>query len=238
MVRLVIHSNPSLANQIETSGWLRAGFAAHGIDAEVTADKDKPADVHVIQGPWYAYREWLGKPNVLYLDRGFWGSYRYDVSVGWLRPDGSRNFCNADKTVANGPLPILKPLKERRRAAVVFADYGQDCTKTVRDARLRYDAVYFRPHPSAQNQSTPAMTLSCDLDAVWALADVAIGHSSTVLVKAHIEGLHPESSDPLHVVHYEGDRAAWLTRLSWANWNYADICSGAMWENLKNDYTA
>ena len=76
------------------------------------------------------------------------------------------------------------------------------------------------------------MTLKGELSAVWELADVAIGHSSTVLVEAAINGLHVESSDPLHVCQGIEDRAQWLVDLSWANWNFEQLKSGAFWEHL------
>jgi len=232
MVSVVIHTNTHLANQVETAWWLKAGFKQHGIAAEITPDRHKPADVHVVQGPWYCYNEWLGKPNVLWLNRCFYGHPRFDISLGWLNADGSRDFKNHGMAAAKGSLPDLRPAKEGRRCAVVFADYGRDMTEAVQDARITYDSVFFRPHP-AQAQESPVMTLQGALDGVWALADVAIGHSSTVLVEAVIEGLHVVSSDPLHVCQgIEGGRQQWLTDLSWANWNKTELERGDFWEHL------
>jgi hypothetical protein len=240
MVSVVITTNPGLANQVETGNWLKAGFAAHGIEAEVTADKNKKADVRVMQGPWYAYAEGLEAckrgEKILYLDRCFYGSPRFDISLGWLRPDGSRDFLNDSAAVPKGTLPRIKAVKDDRRCAVIFGDYNdpRDMQQTVREARKRFDSVFFRPHP-AQKRETPVMTLPGELDACWALADVAIGHSSTVLVEAAIEGLHVESSDPRHVIHdiKDGDRQAWLTRLSYAQWNYTELMAGDFWEHLQ-----
>ena len=233
MVSVVIHSSPTLANQVESAQWLRTGFLAHGIDAEITADKHKAADIHVIQGPWYCYQEWAGKENVLFLNRCFYGDSRYDVSIGWLNADGSRDFKNHGMTAPNGPLPQLRPGKQARRSAVVFADYGQDPTEMVTQARWKYDSVFFRPHPAQARTQTPVMTLKGELSSIWELADVAIGHSSTVLCEAVINGLHVETTDPLHVV--AGgieDRAQWLTRLSWAQWNFKNILNGDWWDHL------
>ena len=234
MVSVVIHSNPHLANQIESSGWLQSGFKAHGINAEITADKNKAADIHVIQGNWYAYNEFIGKPNVLFLNRCFYGDARFDVSLGWLRPDGSRDFMNHGMVRAKGSCPNVRPRKDRkRRCAVVFADYGIDPQAMILDARMRYDSVFFRPHP-AQDRATPVMTLKGSLDAVWEIADVAISGSSTVLVDALIQGLHVESTDPLHVVQSCGeDRQAWLNDLSWAQWHGpTELMNGDFWEHL------
>ena len=216
-MNIAIHTNMGLANQIESAGWLQSGFKAHGINAEITADKNKAADIHVIQGNWYAYNEWLARSateKVLFLNRCFYGDARFDVSLGWLRPDGSRDFMNHGMVWAKGLCPIVRPRKELRRCAVIFADYGKDPRAMVEDARMRYDSVFFRPHP-AQARETPVMTLRGALDTVWDIADVAIGGTSTVLVEAAINGLQVETTDPLHVVNgYQ--EPGWLTDLSWA----------------------
>ena len=232
MVSVVIHTNMGLATQVETSTWLQTGFSKHGIDAEITGDKHKPADVHVVSGPWYCYSEWLGKPNVIWLNRCFYGHPRYDLSLGWLRPDGSRDFRNVGMTSAKGMPPALKPRKAKRRCAVVFSDYGMDATDMIFDARQKYDSVFFRPHP-AQKQETPVMTLKGSLDAVWEIADVAMGHGSTVLVEAEIAGLHVETTDPHHVARNVTNREQWLKDLSWAQWNHEEIQSGAFWSHLQ-----
>lgn len=235
MVSMVIHSNPRLLNQIESSQWLQQGFKRHGINAEITADKKKEADIHVIQGPWYAFNEWLPQAtgeNVLFLDRCFYGDARYDLSIGWLQPDGSRNFCNDGTTRPNGNLPTLKRRKDARRCAVIFEDFGADTSELIVEARLHYASVFYRPHP-AQQKSAGAMALTCELSSVWEIADVAIGHSSSVLVDAEINGLHVESSDPRHVVHpAKQDRAQWLQDLSWAQWNHKQLIKGEFWEHL------
>jgi len=235
MVSVVIHSNPNLANQRETADWLQQGFKRHGIAADITADKYAAADVHVVQGPWYCYKEWMPKSathRVLWLNRCFYGHSRFDISLGWLRPDGTRDFRNDGATVGKGTLPELRPRKSAGRCAVIFADYGLDMYEAVEQAKLTYQSVFFRPHP-AQEQDTRAMTLRGPLEAVWSLADVAIGHSSTVLVEAEINGLQVVSSDPTHVVHHDGDREAWLNRLSWAQWNHGELMNGDFWSHLQ-----
>ncbi|MDB4312002.1 hypothetical protein N9937_01100 [bacterium] len=232
MPSVVVHSNPRLLNQVESSQWLKAGFERHGIGAQITSDKWKGADIHVVQGPWYAYNEWLGQKNVLFLNCCFYGDRRFDLSVGWLRPDGTRDFKNHGMTVHNGILPELKPEKENRRCAVVFGDFGTDPTEQIIDAKGHYQTVYYRPHPAQTEKQPGVISLRSDLAGVWGLADVAIGGSSTVLVDAEINGLHVECSDPLHVVHHDGTREQWLTDLSWANWNYKQLIAGDFWEHL------
>lgn len=236
MVSVVIHTNPGLPNQVESAAWVAAGFQRHGIKADITADKCKPADVQVVQGPWYCLDYWQPRSadhRVLWLNRCFYGDSRFDLSLGWLRPDGSRDFRIGSDAVGKGNLPQLKPVKERGRAAVVFADYGRDPTEDVADARLHYQAVFFRPHPRDRRQ-TSVMTLNGPLEHVWELGDVAIGHSTTVLVEAELNGLKVISSDPLHVVHHDGDRVAWLNRLSWAQWHFDEIERGDFWSHLND----
>ena len=238
MVSVVIHTNLALDNQKETAGWLKAGLAAHGIKAEITADKTKKADVQIVQGNWYCLNYWQPHSDtnrVLYLSRCFYGSPRFDISLGWLRPDGSRDFVNDGIADPKGTLPRVKRAKDRRRCAIVFCDYGKDHTEQVQEARMKYDSVFCRPHP-AQKRETPVMAIG-DLEACWALGDVALGHSSTVLVDAVINGLHAESTDPRHVIHKcNGDRERWLAWLSWANWNYTELIAGDWVEhfNVKN----
>jgi hypothetical protein len=131
-----------------------------------------------------------------------------------------------------GSLPKLRAKKRSRRAAIVFGDYGRDMTDAVLEARQTYQSVFFRPHP-AKEQKSPVMTLRGPLEALWAIGDVAIGHSSTVLVDAEINGLQVISSDPLHVVQgAEDDRQLWLNRLSWAQWSHSELMNGDFWEHL------
>lgn len=237
MVSVVIHTNLHLANQIESAEWLRQGFAAHGIDAEITADRQKRGDVQVVQGPWYALDYWTPRSAdhpVLWLDRCFYGDARFDLSIGWLRPDGSRDFVNDGAAGEKGLLPQLQPAKQARRSAVVFGDYGRDHAEDIYEARKRFDAVYYRPHPQDGSGVPKAMSLSGDLAAVFALGDVALGHSSTVLVQAAIEGLAVESTDPRHVVQQlNGSRERWLAWLSWAQWSHSEIMAGDAWEHLR-----
>ena len=228
MVRVVIHSNPGLANQIESAGWLKEGFSCHGIDAEITADKHAPGDIHVVQGPHYAWHEYVGKPHVIWLDRCFYGDARFDLSIGWLRHDGSRDFRNADKTEPNGTLPELMPLKTDQKGAVIFADYGKmvQADHWTVDARRGHFPVYMRPHPSE-------MESFYTLDDMWERCGVAIGGQSTALVQAAINGLYVKSYDPLHVCQDIGtDREGWLTRLSWCQFHYTEIQNGNFWSHL------
>jgi len=230
VVKIVAHFN-SLPHQVEHGQALTYGFKRHGIDLDVTSDICKPADIHIVSGPWYALPRWKGHPNILWLDRCFYGDSHDFVSLGWLLPDGSRNFCNASKTVGKGLLPELKPHKKRKRCAVVFGDYGADPRDMLAAARRKYDSVWYRPHPQ-DTRPAPCFPIRGELSDIWQIADVAIGHGSTVLVEAQIEGLFVESTDPRHVTHYLDDRQSWIKRLSWAQWSLDELVNGTFWEHL------
>jgi hypothetical protein len=235
MVSVVIHTNMGLKNQTACAGWLHDGFKRHGINAVVTGSRTQQADVHVIQGPHYAYQEWVGKPNVLWLNRCFYGHHFYDLSLGWLLPDGSRDFCVWNADAPNGDLPELQPMKERtgkRACAVVFGDYGKDPAGMIREARNKYGRVYYHAHPADRHRQSPALSPDWTLEQIWDVADVAVGGQSTVLVEAAINGLQVETSDPRHVCADIPDREQWLMDLSWAQWHYTQLASGDFWDHL------
>ena len=231
-MEVVIHSNPNLSNQIESSGWLKAGFERHGLSCEVTADRCQPADIHVVQGPHYAFDVWLGKPNVIWLDRCFYGHYRYDLSIGWLNPDGSRDFKNKGMSFGKGDLPELKPKKEGRDCAIVFGDYGMDPTQLVQYARREIGRTYYKPHPAESGQVSPVLAPKWTLSQCWEIASHAVGHSSTVLVEAELNGLNVYTTDTHHVCQNITDRGQWLKDLSWAQWNFEEIVNGDFWDHL------
>jgi hypothetical protein len=58
---VVAHLNPYLPHQVEHGEMLKQGFKRHGIELDVTADKLKAGDIHIVSGPWYALNEWQGK---------------------------------------------------------------------------------------------------------------------------------------------------------------------------------
>ncbi len=241
-MKVCIHTNLGLGNQFECARWLEDGFARHGIKAEITPDKHKAADVHVVQGPWYCLDYWRPLSDerpVLWLNRCFYGDARFDLSIGWLRPDGSRDFRNDGAAGAKGSLPQLKPRKANGRCAVVFADYGRDMAAEVRELREQWNgSLYFRPHPAQPDVSVKAITLSGPLADVWALCDTAIGHSTTALIEARLNGLQIQCSDPLNAVTaHPGDDERWLRELSWAQWSAhehnPEIQRGDFWEHLQ-----
>ncbi len=232
MVRVVIHSNPHLSNQIESSGWLKQGFDRHGLDCEITAEIQKIADIHIVQGPHYAFDAWLGQSNVIWLDRCFYGHHRFDLSIGWLNPDGSRDFKNKNMNFGKGELPELKPRKDKRDCVIVFGDYGMNPKALIEYSRIHFGRTYYKPHPAESGQVSPVLAPKWTLGQCWEIANVAVGHSSTVLVEAELNGLHVYTTDPHHVCQDITDREQWLIDLSWAQWGYTEIVNGDFWEHL------
>ena len=230
---VIIHTNLGLENQRVCAEALKAGFEKHDITAKITADRDLKGDrwdTHVIQGPWYAYHEWVGKPGVLWLNRCFYGCHKTIVSLGWLKPDGSRDFKNKDMQTGKGELPELKPMKTTKRCAIVFGDYNEDASEMFKHSEREHDSSWFRPHPASPNVG-PIRRLMCDLSTVFDIGDVAVGNKSTVLVDAAINGLHIDCFDPLHVVHHT-NREQWIKDLSWSQWHLNEIANGDAWKHL------
>lgn len=233
MVNVVIHCNPHLTNQTESAEWLRQGFTRHGLVVDVTADKRKVGDLHVVQGPHYAYKEWLGKENVLFLNRCYWGHPRFTLSIGWLNADGSREFLWSD--TPRRPIPDLKPMKpEKRKAdqcAMYFGDYGEDPTNRIRETLKTYGRTYYRPHP-ADGRDSIVLSPDWTLEQVWEIADVAVGGGSTVLVDALVNGLWVDCWDERNPAAQDCDRETLMARLTWADWSHEEIQRGDFWEHL------
>ena len=228
---VIIHINPHLPHQVEHGEILSAGLAVHGVASIVTHDPRAEGEIHIVSGPHYALEQWRAHPRTLWLDRCFYGDAHDIVSIGWLNPDGSRDFRNANKTEPKGELPEVLPLRSKLRCCVVFGDYGRDPKPELKLARQKYDSVWFRPHP-ADTKLSPYLPLRGELNTIWQIADAAIGHSSTVLVDAVIHGLYAESTDPRHVINGMTYRSEWLNRLSWCQWSLEEIRRGEFWEHL------
>jgi len=238
--KVAIHTNSSLYNQTSFARAFVNGFREHGICAEIVGRRGS-AEIHITQGPHFAYDLWKGHPQVLHLDRCFYGDPATVVSLGWLKPDGSRNF-GAPGREAKGVLPEIQKAKEYRGTAVVFGDYGTDPAELILAARKRFERVYYRPHPKDRRRVN-AMTMDGDLDAVLRLCDVAIGFRTSALVAATLAGLYIVTTDDHHAckpvafgfneAERIGERKSWLRDLSWKQWTLAEINSGEFWSHLK-----
>lgn len=233
MVAVVIHANPSQAHQVEFGAALWEGFKVHGIEATVTSDRRTTGDIHVVQGPWWCLQSHKHLPWVLHLDRAYYGDPFQNVSLGWLKPDGGREFRNRRKLEPKGEPPLMWPRKDYQGTCIVFGDYARDMREEVKLARAQHERVWFKPHPAEHIIESPCITFDGDLDLCWNFASAAVGHASSVLVDAERHGLAVTSTDPGHVVHHDGDREAWLKRLTWTQWHIDECASGAFWEHLK-----
>lgn len=241
--RAVIHTNPRLAHQVQFGEWLRRGFARHGVVAEVSADVDREADLHVVQGPWYARDRWLGHPRTVLLERGWWGDPARDVSLGWMTADGGlsiRAGCADDRFK-----PVLAPWKPPRdfeARALLLLDYGQSPDPAVVQALTAVPnpaLLTVRQHP---NSCAPSESLS----AAFQRCDFALGHRTSALVSACIAGLPvvcfdhrnpvwPMASNNLRSL-MRVQREGWLRDLSYHQWHADEIANGQAWAFLMESF--
>lgn len=190
---------------------MAAGFQAHGLKGRVTADRAAGGDVHVVLGPHYARDWWIGQhPNVLYLDRCYYRGDPAHVSLGWLRPDGGREW-----QVGTGREPPPVPPPPPGRGRVFLADFA--------GPQQIVDADYCRTHPARQAPAQP-------LEAVLARYHTAIGYRTSALVTAALAGLVVECRWPPHLV----NRPDWREVLPYADWSREEIARGEAWEHLRH----
>jgi hypothetical protein len=211
---VAIHVNPGLTHQRETGKALLAGFCRHGFEAIISTRRETEADIHVVNGPWFALSMWRFHPRTLYIDRAFWGDPEC-VSAHWLR-DGEK--ARTGRTEPRDH-PDFEPYREGSRS-IYLCDYGEG------PAPGRWDAI--RHHP-ANGQASPLR------DALGPF-QIAGGRRTTALIDAALMGLRIETDDP-HSPAWEirggGDREPWLNRLAWHNWNIEnEIASGDFLDGL------
>lgn len=222
---MLCHYNPNMAHQVR---WAKA-FSDAG--CAITPHCGGEADIHIVQGPWFALKTWANHPRVLWLDRAFWGDPDV-VTLGWKRGD--------TRVFAWGPAvrdkPAMLPWKTREDSALILADYNQDVSDLAAQARQRFGYVYTRFHPATK---APCHSLQADL----MMADVCVGHSSTALVEAIVLGVPVICTDPLNAVApvavrnmdadlYRGDRDARLHKISWMQWHIDEIRDGTALRHL------
>jgi len=208
----IVHAHPGLKHQVKYGGALVKGLKRHGIRATVSGSPATEADIHVMMGPWFAYRQWRHHPMSLYLDRAYWGD-PYCASVHWLK-DGEKVFTRHNKHRMH---PNTKPYKTGHRK-IYLLDYDEKRGHQATDGDVRY-------HPA---QSTPQRTLEEDLKT----HDIAIGRRTTALVDAACMGLKVITDDPYspvwpisEQVNYVA-REIWLDNLAWHNWSLDEIENG------------
>ena len=205
----VIHFNRGLARQVDWAKALRAGFAVHGIKAQISDSADTPADLHVILGPWFAYKQWR-YANTLMLDRAYWGDPDC-ASLHWLQ-NGEKVYLR-DRPHRDHPKLKKEKTGDRR---IYLCDYNQ-----TPDGE--YDTV--RYHPAEKSGQ-------CSLAEALQAHDIAIGKRSTALVDAVIHGLRVETDDPHSPVYGLTSRRQWIRDLAWHNWSRDEIASGEFLDGI------
>lgn len=216
--RTVIHCNRGLAHQVKIAEALRSGFSRHGINAHISFQAETVADLHVMMGPWFAFKQWK-HTNALYIDRAYWGDPEC-VSVHWLN-GGEKVFTTRCR---NRQHPKMKPYKQGDQV-LVLGDYGY----------LPNHVGTVRKHPAEEK---PKRSLADDLEA----HDIAVGRRTTALVDAAIAGLMVKTDDPHSPVWaISGCRSIpkrdqWINNLAWHNWSLLEIAEGAMLNALGTTY--
>lgn len=214
---VAVHTNTGLAHQVRNARALVAGLRVHGLAAVIT-DADAQADIHVVQGPWYALERWRHHPNVLYIDRAYWGDPQC-LSIHWLyRGEKWRTHHTARRYH-----PELQPTKHWGRS-IYLCDYGQKPEGV-------YDSV--RAHPADKPSH---WSLAADL----AEHGIAIGKRTTALVDAAIAGLTVFTED-VHSPVYEISgapwlRGSWINAMAWHNWSLAEISTGVFLDAIGDGY--
>lgn len=211
--RTVIHCNSRLAHQVELAECLRAGMGG-----EISYSADTEADLHVVMGPWFAFKRWQ-YANTLYIDRAYWGDPDC-VSIHCLRAGEKIRTTNNP----HRDHPAVKPWKTGRKT-VVLCDYGMDGSKLAQ----QYGAD-IRKHP-AEGEKQPL----CEILEQY---DIAVGCRTTALVDAAIAGLVVHTNDkhsPVRSIQgQQCDRKQWLNDLAAHNWSKTEISRGEMWATIQN----
>jgi len=179
---------------------------------------------------------WIGQPDIILLDRCYYGDTNQVARLGWLRPDGAQTFA----TGYSRPVPGIKNWRNGGNRALVLADFGQDASNIVAEARGYYSEVRLRLHPSNHK---PHESLGDSVS--W--ADAVIGTAGTALIQGILEGVPTTCLDPRHIArpvssHVIGevwmpDRTDWLRDLAYAQWSHDEMKSGEAWEALNDNHT-
>lgn len=222
-----------MSHQVEYAGYLKAGFEKLGFHVFVTSDRTDDADLHLVQGPHYAYRENIGKRTIL-LDRCFWGHPRRHVTLAGL--DDSGNKIWPVGAPDDRDRPRLRPWNTLEQRVIVLNDYE---TKVQWDYLTEHFDVEVREHPA---RIKPMDTLGKALSR----NDIAVGFNSTALVSAAIAGLPVVSQaahSPVHAISsgsidelVRPDREPWINNLSYMNWSAGEIASGEALEYVLCHY--
>ena len=202
-----IHINPAIKYQLKYGEYLKDGFKRHNIKADVTCVVEKKANIHVILGPYYAKPYYLGRQNVVLLDRAHYQKDPVNVSIGWMNKGGGRDFVEGE-----GRKPPEIADNASGDKTIFLADYNGKIEK----------ADTIRHHP-AQEKNT--LSLVDELSR----HRKAIGYDTTALVTAALNGLEVETYSKCHIL----NQSNWLNLLPYADWHYTEIENGDLWAHLR-----
>ena len=236
--KFLVHTNKSLKHQVMyAEAWIE-GLSRHGDLGAITEAPDTESEYHMVLGPHYAKKYWLGHPRTILLDRCFWWDDLRYVTLGWMDEEGGRKFqqdCPSDRPK---PVPTVHKYGVR---ALILADYGMDTGELT---SMGFDCGLIpitRKHPADCNAPQEL------LEDVLGYYDIAIGYQTTALISAAIAGLKIVCLDPRNPVYpisnkafpvqvndlRHFDRTQWLNNLSYAQWSYEEVKDGTAWEYLK-----
>lgn len=249
-VEVTIHTNPAMDHQIRWARLLREGFEVHGHDAQIRMSREGGGGVHVVIGPNYALEQWAEADDVLFVDRCFFGDPQEQVTIGWLRPDGTRDFMNEDSMPDRWRMHgvAMKPWQSNPGGhSLVLADRTSDWTpyRDIIESRLEQDFdVMLRVHPT---QRAPEDLRHLELigdylaidgthDESFIGADHFIAFATSTAVTAIMGGLPgftldkrngawPVTAHDLRSV-IRPKRASWCYDLANAQWACEEIRSG------------
>jgi len=215
---IVFHINRTQPHQCEHGIWFTQGFKRHGLTLEITADREKDADIHIVSGNHYAKDRWVGH-QTLWLDKRF---YRNDpkppgmhsdpcVSLGWMTPTGGRKFTKGE----GRPPPDVET--NTGEGTIYLCEYGERPPV----GGDRFDLV--RRHPQDETPPEP-------LTHALRRHKKAVGQNTTALVEAALLGLEIECLDPEYILN-EPD---WLELLPYADWRYDEFDKAIehLWQRL------
>lgn len=211
---VTFHINETQPHQVEHAQWFRKGLEAHGIQLKITSCIIEPADIHIVSGPHYAASYWAKHNHVIAIDRCYYRdsdkpsgmASMPDISIGWLRRDGGRQF-----TIGSGRTAPYIKASGAGQGRIFLADYSGP---TV-------DADGVRLHPSRAGKQRGLID---DLRRYH----TAIGFRTSALVTAGLEGLEIDCRDKRNIM----SEPNWLELLPYADWNYKEIESGGAWQHL------
>lgn len=237
---IVIHVNDAPHQKLYADHLVK-GFQRLGYYSYATSKPDEEADIHVCIGPHFAFDYCRGKPTI-YIDRCLWGDHRKYVTIGWLKPDGGMIY--PVDSPDDRPKPEIKPWKTKQiEKAIVLLDYGP-YPDTYLLAQEIYQSVKLRPHPATRAGSPNQLPPLLD---ELAKHDIAIGHRTSALVTAAIEGLPiiclDKRSPAWEIAGHDlaevkrPDRSQWLNNMSYAQWSDDEIASGEALEYALNHRT-